>query len=509
MATERAASMWRLCKTAIAAMDIQKGEKIPSDLITLEQIWWGVGIFSTLFFLWGLAYGLLDIMNYHIKVAMGTTRTEAAMLALVYYLAYIPGASLIGGPLIRMHGYRLAAVVGVTLVGVGGLVMSHGASKLSLCIMCAGHFVVGLGVSTLERVANTYVVNLGKRAGADIRILFAQTWAAIGTIFAPVIADMCIFDAKQSTQPPQPDPTRPGHCLMPPPPGKGEAGNLDTVVRFYRFEGLGLFGFAAALALFLFATRLVVEPKVPESPKLDHPRWKLWKHPLLSTKFARLWYGTSANFLNLGCQVCFAQFLLEHMRVNACNNDSQGAGNMRNAQIAFAGGRIVAAGMTMLRNVPAVRKQKMLDSILKGRVILSVFVAAAVAFVGAGIGIRGRVATVCAWLVMGFEAPSFPLIFETATAGMGEWTPVAETVTIISISGGGVLPVVMGKLVDLYGISNAWGLVTAAFSYVFLYTLACNVLPSFRHAIDGAHGEVQEKASGDELEMRAETTESD
>lgn len=495
-------------KRWIVAADVQKGEKIPSDKVTFKQTCWGVGAFSTLFFLWGLAYGLLDIMNYHVKVAIGTSRTSAAMLALAYYLAYIPGSILIGGPLIKVHGYRFAAVVGVVLVGVGGLVMSHGASLLSLAIMCAGHLVVGLGVSTLERTANTYVVNLGKRAAADFRILFAQTWAAIGTIIAPIIANACIFDAKQAGQPPMPDPMRPGRCLMPPPPDKGEAGDLTTVVTFYRAEGLALFGFAALLGLFFFGTRLVVEPLVPKTSKLDQPAWQIWKHPLMDKKYARMWWGVSANFLNLGCQVCVAQFFMEQVRTAACNSDTQAAGNMRNAQIFFAVGRIVAAGLTSLRSLPALRGHGMILTALKGRSILSVFLAGAVALVGAGIGAKGLAAIICACAVMAFEAPSFPLIFETATAGLGELTPLAETLTIVSISGGGVLPVIMGQLADSFGLSKAWGLIVAAFGYVWIYSLACNIVPQFRHAIDAAHHEVEHKSSEADVEMRSQEEES-
>ena len=75
----------------------------------------------------------------------------------------------------------------------------------------------------------------------------------------------------------------------------------------------------------------------------------------------------------------------------------------------------------------------------------------------------------------------------------------AESLIILSISGGGVVPIINGMLADRLGVSLAWSLATSLFGTVFFYTLSCNVVPSFREALDVAHG-VQKEADSD-LEM--------
>lgn len=87
-------------------------------------------------------------------------------------------------------------------------------------------------------------------------------------------------------------------------------------------------------------------------------------------------------------------------------------------------------------------------------------------------------------IVMFMEAPSFPMIFESATAGFEEWTPTCETLMILSISGGGILPVAFGKLTEIVGISKAWGLEAACFAIVLSYPLALCLVPSYRTALD-------------------------
>jgi len=200
---------------AVASLDVQKGVRHNHATISRRQEIWGISIFSVAFLMWGLAYGLLDIMNYHIKVVMSISRREAAYLAMAYYFAYFVGAPIIGGPIVKRAGYRLALVAGFVLLATGNELMSVGAEKLQFPMMCFAHFVVGSGVSTLERGANAYATNCGHRSRAVLRILFAQTWAGIGTIIAPALANAVIFDPTKSTSPPNRDPLHAGRCLMP------------------------------------------------------------------------------------------------------------------------------------------------------------------------------------------------------------------------------------------------------------------------------------------------------
>lgn len=279
------------------------------------------------------------------------------------------------------------------------------------------------------------------------------------------------------------------------PPSPIGAVDLSRVVTFYRYLGICVYGLALAFAVLLFRTNLVIEVEVSKSPDLKHSNWLFWKHPLASLKYARLWFGVVANFFNLGCQVAVAQFFIEHMVVNSCNSSKQGASNMMYAQILFVVGRLVAAAFVVL---PTATRSEWVPKLFKPRYVLCSFLAGAAAFTGAGIQATGKAAVVCAILVMFCEAPSFPMIFESATAGDREWMPTAETIITLSISGGGLLPLLMGIFADHVGVSVGWSLVTVCFGITFSYTLSCNLIPSFRSAIDATHeDEGVNKGNGD------------
>ena len=162
------------------------------------------------------------------------------------------------------------------------------------------------------------------------------------------------------------------------------------------------------------------------------------------------------------------------MKVNACESDKGAAQMMSLAQGAFVLGRFAAAGLVAMPRV------------FKPRYVLLCFIAGAVATVGAGTSIMAGAAIAVAVMVMFFEAPSFPMIFESATAGFEDWKPTCETLMIISISGGALQPALMGQLVEKVAISKAWWLTAACFLLVLSYPLAINLVPSFKRAVDAA-----------------------
>ncbi|KIW67703.1 hypothetical protein PV04_06935 [Phialophora macrospora] len=458
----------------IARLDVQRGQpRVGKELRPRETVL-PIAIASLfLFFMWGLAYGLLDIMNYHVKVAMGVSREKAAILAAGYYTAYIPGTLLIGGPLVKRCGYRVAMAVGLSILAVGNELMSVGAANCSLWGMVAGHFVIGLGVSTLERSANPYAVNCGPERQATLRILVAQAWAGIGTVVAPFLANAFIFNLDTSTVRPATDPLHEGRCLMPDKAASG-CGKLGSVITFYRLLGACVGSLALVISILFFRTNWFPEIAVTVPANKATCGWKVWTHPLVSTRFARVWWAFFANFVNLGCQVTFAQFFIEHMKVNACQSDNMAAIWMSVAQTAFVAGRFAAAGLVAFPKV------------FRPRWVLLCFIAGAVAFVGAGTGISAGAAIAVAVMVMFFEAPSFPMVFESATAGFDEWKASCETLMIVSISGGALQPALMGQLVERVGISPAWWLTAGCFGLVLTYPLAINMIPRFSKALDQA-----------------------
>ena len=392
-------------------------------------------------------------------------------MAACYYGMYIPGTLFVSGPMVKGWGYRAAFVAGLTFLGAGNFAVAGAAMHANFTGMCCGMLLVGLGVSTLERAANPYTVNVGQRDQATLRILFAQSWAGIGTVIAPIIAREVLFE----------DPNHPA------------ATPLGTVIAVYQAGGAVILGIAVLAAVLFLRTRLVPEARHHVYPKSDSKWWQPWKHELVSVKYLRLWWAAVANFINIGCQVTVAQFFVEHMVDNGRVSADWGAIYMSVAQALFVVGRLAAFAL--------VCKPKF----FKPRLVLGVFIAAAVAFSLASAVVKTSSAVIaCLCMVMFAEAPSFPMIFESADVDLGDWSSTGETIMIVSISGGGLLPPLFGRLAGSAGLSKAWLLVAGCFGLVLSYCLACNVWPSYRKTLDRTQcGE--DKPKGDE-ESNTEST---
>jgi FHS family L-fucose permease-like MFS transporter len=73
---------------------------------------------TSLFFLWGLAYGLLDVLNKHFQDAMNVTKARSTLLQAAYFGAYFLIA-LPAGLFMNKYGYKKGIILGLLLYATG------------------------------------------------------------------------------------------------------------------------------------------------------------------------------------------------------------------------------------------------------------------------------------------------------------------------------------------------------------------------------------------------------
>lgn len=80
-----------------------------------------VALVTILFFMWGFAYGLLDVLNAHFQTALNITQGQSGGLQAAYFGAYVIGPLTYSGWIVRRFGYRWAFIAGLCIYGVGAL----------------------------------------------------------------------------------------------------------------------------------------------------------------------------------------------------------------------------------------------------------------------------------------------------------------------------------------------------------------------------------------------------
>src|SRR5580658_3514265 len=73
---------------------------------------------TSLFFLWGLAYGLLDVLNKHFQEMLNITKTRSTLLQAAYFGAYFLIAYP-AGLFMNRYGYKKGIIGGLLLYAIG------------------------------------------------------------------------------------------------------------------------------------------------------------------------------------------------------------------------------------------------------------------------------------------------------------------------------------------------------------------------------------------------------
>ena len=74
--------------------------------ITTRQSILPVSLVTILFFMWGFAYGLLDVLNAHFQSVLNISQGMSGGLQAAYFGAYFIGPLTYSGWIVRRFGYR-------------------------------------------------------------------------------------------------------------------------------------------------------------------------------------------------------------------------------------------------------------------------------------------------------------------------------------------------------------------------------------------------------------------
>ena len=146
-------------------------------------------LITTLFFLWGFARAILDVLNKHFQDELHISITQSSLIQVTTYLGYFLMA-IPAGIFISRYGYRRGVVFGLTLFGLGALAFIPGNTFVAFL---GALFVIGCGLTFLETAANPYVTELGPKETASSRLNLSQTFNGMGSFMATLLVGGFLF----------------------------------------------------------------------------------------------------------------------------------------------------------------------------------------------------------------------------------------------------------------------------------------------------------------------------
>ncbi|MBE6288105.1 MAG: sugar MFS transporter [Mediterranea massiliensis] len=382
---------------------VKKEYRIPFVLVT------------SLFFLWGFAHAILDVLNKHFQDVMDISRTQSAWVQVMFYLGYFIMA-IPAGIFISRHGYRRGVVFGLLLYGIGSLMFLPGSEIGSFHFFLFSLFVIACGLVFLETAANPYMTELGDKDTAASRLNLAQSFNGLGCICGPLVGGLLLF-------------------------GDGEDANISLPYL--------LMGAVVLMAAFVFS-----RVRLPEIIHIDEDNevqdnTSLWQHKLFI-------FGVFALFCYEIAEISINSFFINYMV-----DDGWFSAVTAAALLSFGGkglfmcGRF--SGSWIMQRIAA---QHVLLVCALGTVVSTLLVVLNL----------GIISLIALFLIYAFEAIMFPTIFALALRGLGRHTKRASSFLMMSPLGGAVGPLLMAAVADNSNMSFSFIVPLLSFVVVLLYS---------------------------------------
>jgi len=347
---------------------------------------------TSLFFFWGFAHSILDVLNKHFQDALVISKSRSALVQAVVYGGYFLMA-LPAGSIIKKWGYRTGVVTGLILYGIGALLFIPGERIMSFEFFLLSLFIIGCGLTCLETAANPYITVLGDKDSGPQRLNLAQSFNGLGWICGPLVGGLLIFT--------------------------GKSGNDGSVALPYAIIGI------VVLIVAIVFSRI----KLPEIVIKDEENIKggLWEH-------AGFVFGVVALFFYVAAQTGINSFFINYVTENIP------AFSPRTAALILSFGGM---GLFMIGRMGG----SWIMKYIKAEKILMICAIGASTCMMVVTFIPGKLALVALLLCYLFESIMFPTIFALAIRGLDSTnTKRASSFLIMSIVGGAIAPVLMGAM---------------------------------------------------------------
>ena len=393
----------------------------------------------SLFFLWGVANNLNDILIRQFKKAFELTDFESGLVQSAFYLGYFLLA-IPAGLLMRRYGYKAGIVVGLVLYAAGAFLFYPAAEVRTYGFFLFALFVIASGLSFLETSANPFVTVLGPAEGAERRLNFAQAFNPLGSITGVAVGRFFIFSGTDET------PTR--IAAMPPAARAAwDAAQTGAVQAPYVTIGIVVL----ALALLILVTRFPAVHESHESKARGAAGWRELRGR------GRLFFAIAAQFFYVGAQVGVWSYLIRYAEGTIPGTlDRRAADYLIASLVLFMLGRF--AGAALMRRVTPV-------------LLLAAFAAVNALLAAVAMAMPGRVGLYALIASSFFMSVMYPTIFALGVSGLGEVRKLASSVLVMAIVGGAVLTPAMGALSGVAGINGSMAVPMVCFTVVLAFAL--------------------------------------
>ncbi|MFP5439119.1 MAG: MFS transporter [Bacteroidia bacterium] len=451
-----------------------------------EQTKWGQFIpLVTVFFFWGFVAASNDILIPVFKTAFNLEQWQSQLVSVAFYIAYTVGSLLYivisaatKKDIVERLGYKNSLALGLIISAVGTLLFYPAAETGSFALMLSGLFIVGLGFSLQQTVANPLAIALGPVQTGSQRLTLAGGINNFGTTIGPLLVSFAIFGSAASAN---------------------TTVDINSVKAPYLILGLAF----VLVAVFLKFSSLPNHPEaIAEEEVTDvfHTKKSALQYP-------QLIMGMIAIFLYVGVEVSTASNLPAYLEEDLGFATSAVAPYVSLYWASLMIGRWGGAVEAFTSNKSVLVLLKIIAPYLAFGVFLGVnafmghdlapfyvYAAIIVVLIAADFASKGNPANMLGYfsilgivaLIIGmltegnisiyaftsvglFCSTLWPCIFTLAVSGLGKQTTQGSNFLVMMIMGGGIVSLAQGTIAGIIGIHSSYIVGVVCFVYLAFY----------------------------------------
>ncbi|PTU17363.1 hypothetical protein P175DRAFT_0446233 [Aspergillus ochraceoroseus IBT 24754] len=400
-------------------------------------------ITTVLFFLWGFAYGLLDVLNEQFQQIVRLDTWRSIGLHAVYFGGYLVAPPLVGRIVLKHWGFKATFITGLCVYACGSLIFWPSAVLTSYSAFLVSNFIVGCGLAILETAANPFIALCGPLENSEIRLNISQGVQAVGTVVSPLLAKRVLF--RRVT----------------------DVSSLVDVQ--WTYLGIALFDVLLAVVFYYLPIPEASDEDLEElaNRRREDNRAMVLGIPVVWVTLA---LGIYSQFFYVAGQEVFSLSFPSLISAGYPQTSLDDFTYFSIARSVFAVGRFLAA---------------FLQWFLKPRWILLLSYIGMIVFSALCMTTTGPSAVAMAMMVFLFESGAFSIIFAISLRGTGRHTKTAGSLLTMAITGGAYFPFAQ------YAVQRARNSVPISFSVLValfaagaLFPIYLNLVPAAKKQVD-------------------------
>ena len=405
-----------------------------------------------------------------LKIACETTNFESYFVAFAFYISYFVMA-IPSSFVLHKTGFKNGMSLGLVMMAIGALIFIPAAYSRIFGLFLTGLFVQGTGLAVLQTASNPYVTILGPLESAAKRISIMGICNKIAGVISPLILGAIVLKGMD----------RFDDTLL---------RTMDEVQKATMLNELAgriilpYIIMAVVLVILAGLLRFSVLPDI-DTDKEDETTSMANLSKTSILQFPQLVLGVIAIFVYVGVEVVAVDTIISYGKARGFSFE------LSKYFASYTLAAMVLGYILGIVTIPRYLKQHraLMISALMG-VAFSVL-----AIVAAGMHFQQTFSFTVAGqsLVLPFDlsvllvallglanAIMWPAIWPLAIDGLGRFTKIGSSLLIMAIAGGALLPLLYGRMVDLFSPQQAYWIVVPCYVFILYYALSGYKLRSWK-----------------------------